>query len=351
MRGRVTAPCSNAWPVLGVPRGRWIPAEGSSVIFWSSWVATGAAIEDNFEVAIMKSRALAFAIAVLGGTPLFSALTDSVDPPLFGRELRKATSAAKGGFVKIKGELDLHNNTWPKSTVQLPGATNCSVDGRLGRAIYLCDFVKGASEEEMFHDFEYLVGLVRSATAIPPVPGPGRHQVRFVLPTGGYIAVGLLKRVILPLPKDKTLTEFALRLEVRPNSEVPQTQGTVASSDLGPPGEPVGQRPIPGNRGTTIGGLGAYTPLPPALPVGDPDPSSVDSWLEIQNSTAFELHLVYEGPVRRDLNILPGNSSRVDLVPGTYRVTGSVASSTVLPFFGSQQYVRGQLYKSQFYIQ
>jgi hypothetical protein len=240
---------------------------------------------------------------------MFGALKDSVDPAAFGRELGRATSAAPSGFAQITGELDLGTNTWPKSTVQLPGATNCSVEA-VARSFYRCDFAQGTSADDMFPDYEYLVGLVRGATAIPPVPGVTGfitpHSVQFTLPGGGYIVVAIkgLKRAKARFPGDKSPQEFALRLEVHSlevhlNSGAPQPQGTNSSL------------PIQLHHSSTVG----------ASPV-----------LTITNASDFSWRISFDGAQTLAVSLMPHSSQTVTLVPGKYFISGSTPAQNVIAF-------------------
>jgi hypothetical protein len=73
--------------------------------------------------------------------------------------------------------------------------------------------------------------------------------------------------------------------------------------------------------------------------------------MTVENSTAYELSVFYDGPVSKKLTLAPGASQTIDLAPGAFHVAGRVSASDVLPFYGEETYAGSASYSETFYIQ
>jgi hypothetical protein len=72
--------------------------------------------------------------------------------------------------------------------------------------------------------------------------------------------------------------------------------------------------------------------------------------MTVKNSTAYELFVFFDGPVSTKLEIMPGISQDVELVPGTFHLAGRVTADDVLPFYGEATYAGSASYSVTFYI-
>ena len=72
--------------------------------------------------------------------------------------------------------------------------------------------------------------------------------------------------------------------------------------------------------------------------------------LAITNSTQYSLRILASGPTPGDYTILPGATQDITVSPGSYKIVGTVSSSDVLPFSGTEDYASGTRYIYRFYI-
>ena len=72
--------------------------------------------------------------------------------------------------------------------------------------------------------------------------------------------------------------------------------------------------------------------------------------MTVQNSTPYELTVLYDGPVSKKLTLAPGTSQALNLAPGAYHVAGRVSGAAVLPFYGEESYDGSANYSESFYI-
>ena len=94
-----------------------------------------------------------------------------------------------------------------------------------------------------------------------------------------------------------------------------------------------------------------HSPMPPAQRSTASDAGgSGRTTMTVQNSTAYELSVFFDGPVSKELTLVPGGSQDVDLASGTFRVAGRVAAANVLPFYGEETYAGSARYSLKFYI-
>ena len=55
---------------------------------------------------------------------------------------------------------------------------------------------------------------------------------------------------------------------------------------------------------------------------------------EVKNDTAYTLTALFSGPTDRRVEVAPGGSIAVDLLPGSYKLVGRVNAPNVLPSYG-----------------
>jgi hypothetical protein len=72
--------------------------------------------------------------------------------------------------------------------------------------------------------------------------------------------------------------------------------------------------------------------------------------LEVQNRTAYTLHLFLNGPQSTALDLPPGQSGALRLMPGQYEMAARVDTFNVRPFYGVQMFQSGTKYGESFYI-
>jgi len=93
---------------------------------------------------------------------------------------------------------------------------------------------------------------------------------------------------------------------------------------------------------------GAHGEIPPAQAVGT-NPGGVTT-TSVRNGTQYTLYFYIAGPVARSLEISPGQTQELRLVPGRYEVGARVSAQNVTPFYGVQNYGQGTAYSETFYI-
>ena len=92
-----------------------------------------------------------------------------------------------------------------------------------------------------------------------------------------------------------------------------------------------------------------HNPLPPAQQVRI-DPRSTVADILIENSTQYQLTVLYSGPTAQSIQLPPNGSQRVQLAVGQYQVAASVNNPAVRPFAGSDN-LGGGSYANRFYIE
>jgi protein-disulfide isomerase len=96
--------------------------------------------------------------------------------------------------------------------------------------------------------------------------------------------------------------------------------------------------------------LGAHGQIPPAQRSATSSAGVGRTTMTVNNSTAYQLTVLYDGPVPQKLTLAPGASQSLDLTPGVYHVAGRVSASNVLPFYGEETYDGSASYSETFYI-
>ena len=96
--------------------------------------------------------------------------------------------------------------------------------------------------------------------------------------------------------------------------------------------------------------LGPHASIPPAQRSTPSGAAGGRTTLTVQNFTAYELSVFYDGPVSKTLTLAPGTSQVVDLAPGTFHVAGRCSATNVLPFYGEETYAASASYSETFHI-
>lgn len=91
-----------------------------------------------------------------------------------------------------------------------------------------------------------------------------------------------------------------------------------------------------------------HNPLPPAQPVRT-NPRSTVAEVLIENSTRYNLTVLYSGPTTQSIQLPPNGSQRVQLAVGQYQVAASVDSPSVRPFAGTDN-LGGGSYATPYFI-
>lgn len=94
---------------------------------------------------------------------------------------------------------------------------------------------------------------------------------------------------------------------------------------------------------------GHFTAMPAPIRTGNYASSPGSFAQVVENATAYELRVLFSGPVDQEFVIQPGATQRIALPAGEYRVAAKVSNPTVLPYYGTQSYDGGS-YSSRFYI-
>lgn len=250
-------------------------------------------------------------------------------------------------FLSIRGEFDLASPTgaW-KTRVDLPEADKC-----------------------------FLTKLLHAGSTAPPM---WTYSCTFPTSTGTY------ERVI-------KLVQAALSLEYRPD-ETAVNANQVLFSDPSKPAWKVvvtnstapsvimlriapqqlststldgGFSPAPGSAAATLqapGGsiseeiekirTGEHVSFPPIQPIGG-SPSRSSSGMSafaVKNDTAYTLTVMFSGPTERRLEVGPGESISIDLLPGSYKVAARVNAPDISPSYGEHVFDRSSSGVT-FYIQ
>ena len=92
---------------------------------------------------------------------------------------------------------------------------------------------------------------------------------------------------------------------------------------------------------------GPHELMPPAqaIPGGIGIPSLV-----VENETEYTLTILLSGPNSQKVQISPGASKSVLIVPGGYEIAARVSDPSVVPFYGRQPFAPGSDYSEHFYI-
>jgi hypothetical protein len=88
--------------------------------------------------------------------------------------------------------------------------------------------------------------------------------------------------------------------------------------------------------------------IPPAQVTGRNNGGATT--LDVKNTTEYTLHVFLSGPRSAVLNLPPGYSQTLTIVPGQYEIAARVDAFNVRPFYGTQPFSGGNAYGETFYI-
>lgn len=239
-------------------------------------------------------------------------------------------------FLSIRGEFDLASPTgaW-RTRLDLPEADKCFLT-KISRAgstappmwTYSCTFPASTNT------YERVIKLVQTALTLeyrPDETAVNANQVLFNDPS----------KPAWKLVVTKSSTPSVVMLRIAPQQLSTSTiEGALS--------------PVAGSSATTLqapGGSiseeiekirnGEHVPFPPIQAVGgDPSRSSGTGAFAVKNDTAYTLTVLFSGPTERRLEVAPGGSISIDLLPGSYKVAARVSAPDVSPSYGEHVFDR-----------
>ena len=253
----------------------------------------------------------------------------------FRRSIQTAWRAAEEAepFLSIRGDFDLASPTaaW-KTRIQLPDAERCFLlkTPRPGPAdapwwTYTCSFRSSADT------YERIVKLVQSALNISYRPDEAAVNVNQVL-----FSDPSKPAWTLVVTKDTNSSVVSLRI-------TPEQLATSMPAGLVPAGSGSSNPAAPSSSLTIREEFDRitsrpYGSLPPIQSTGASASRNGMAVLEIKNDTAYTLTALFGGPTERRVEVAPGGSISVELLPGSYKVAGRVNAPGVLPSYGEHRF-------------
>jgi hypothetical protein len=224
-----------------------------------------------------------------------------------------------------------------KTSLQLPYADQCVLlktlgtsPGSAGLWTYACK-ISPASALNPQHAYENIVRAVQSALNLNYQPDESATNVNQVFFGDSSRPAW---RLFVTKRKDSSVVLWIapkLISTAVPFSEPAPTSGATIHDEI----EKIRQ--------------GQFSPMPPAQ-----RSTAGAAWgkttMTVQNSTAYELTVFYDGPVSMRMTLAPSASQTIDLAPGAFHVAGRVSASNVLPFYGEETYAGSASYSESFYI-
>jgi hypothetical protein len=225
---------------------------------------------------------------------------------------------------------------------KLQGASDCKIekddDGKSSYTVYRCFFpLSGTSSQEAADLYLRLVRLVEKAAGgtaeniFPPFVSKSfeSRAVRLNIPNSPFH----------PSVKENWVEHGGAEVS---NFLTVSVAGTRLPSSKGTPG--IGD-------GGEIDGViasGHYTQMPSAQLVGSS--GSGPASIKITNDTAYDLSVFYEGTTSKTVTVAAGQTTAMELQPGSYRELGRVKAPNVLPFVGQGVFGPGDNFVVHFYI-
>jgi|ERR1700691_191314 len=134
------------------------------------------------------------------------------------------------------------------------------------------------------------------------------------------------------------------------DSEIAKVIGSITAPG-GKPAEPAGavrSADAINSEVTKIVDSGQYSKLP--LPITTRYGNSDATYVAVNNETTYSLLILISGHTSQQYTIAPGESLDIMLVPGAYRIVGTVPAQEVVPFYGTGAFEGGSKYQYRFYI-
>jgi hypothetical protein len=94
---------------------------------------------------------------------------------------------------------------------------------------------------------------------------------------------------------------------------------------------------------------GQYSPMPQAQVSGGSGSGSPR--LTIENGTQYDIQVYLSGPETRSVPVPAGGTSVLDLPAGSFKLAAEIPNSSIMPFYGEQNFNNGNAYIEKFYIQ
>jgi hypothetical protein len=250
-------------------------------------------------------------------------------------------------FVSIRGDFDLTSPTaaW-KTRVQLPGAERCVLiktptPGPTPTPLWTYGCVFRAAT----NTYEHIVELVQSALGInyrPDEAAVGANQVFFSDPSKPAWRLVVTKTsnapvVLLRITPQQLATSIPEDLlDAHSSSTGGQPFGLTISEEIEKiksskpdPFPPIQRSAGASSSPASQGGMGVFG---------------------IKNDTAYTLTVLFSGPTERRVEVAPGGSVSVELLPGSYKLAGRVNAPNVSPSYGEYLFDRSSS-AVKFYIQ
>ena len=244
-------------------------------------------------------------------------------------------------FVSIRGDFDLASATgsW-KTRVQLPDADRCFLirtlhPGSTAPPLWTYSCIFRSSTDT----YERVVKLVQTALNLeyrPDETAGNVNQVLFSDPSKPAWKVVVTKNsdsslvmlTIVPLQLAASMPEGLLPSEpgsTRAPSPSSQTSGGSISEEI----EKIRS--------------GEHVPFPPIQPIGGASSSASANGMgafAVRNDTSYTLTVLFSGPTERRVEVVPGGSSSIELLPGSYKVAARVNTLDVSPSYGEHVFDR-----------
>jgi len=147
-----------------------------------------------------------------------------------------------------------------------------------------------------------------------------------------------------PTPETESFEPFSLPLDITPGFSAP---GGAASPTTSAPTEPQAESNEIRQQIDRIRN-GPHEALPPAQAAA----SSLggQTGMSVTNRTSCTLSVFVSGPANKSMQLPPGGSQSIGLVPGNYELAASVSCPNVIPFYGTQTLAANTQYSENFYI-
>jgi len=232
-------------------------------------------------------------------------------------------------FATIRGEFDLASPTgaW-KTLVQLPDAEKCllmktsrSTPSAPALWTYLCIFRPSITS------YERVVTLVQSSLTV---------DYRRNALTTNEVVFSSLSELTWRVVVTKSTNPAAVMLRIAPQQLVTSPPDSSASA------VPASRAALPATSGAISDEIekiktGEHVPFPPIQPVERATGIALQNGLSalvVKNDTAYTLSILLSGPIEQRVDVAPGDSISIELLPGAYRVAARVNAPEVSPSYG-----------------
>jgi hypothetical protein len=248
-------------------------------------------------------------------------------------------------FASVRGDFDLASPAaaW-KTRIQLPDADRCVLikttpPGPTAAPLLTYACVFRASTDT----YERIVKLVQSALSISYQPDESAVNVNQVFFSDR-------SKPAWKLVVTKTSNASAVLLRIMPQQSATSIPDVFLPPDAGLSNTTAQPSVLTIREEVEKIMSGKYTPLPPIQTTGVSASGNGMAVFEVKNDTAYTLTVLFSGPTERRLELAPGASISVELLPGSYKLVGRVNAPNVLPSYGEHLFNLGSS-GVKFYIQ